>query len=563
MEVQSLGVQYHLQGTRVELDSRTSSSEQISSTFHPRPGRICPGSFTKECHTRNETSEVSRSAVQCPEEGFRQEKSDSRSIPSQLVHSMRQVSNAYRLAGADLTSPWGRHHLYRSYRRLLSRPDSETLPSVPRLSLRGQKLLLQGDAFRAQHCPKDLHKASRSRCSGTQESRDSSSSLSGRLAHLVRHLPKLPKSHSQSHPLSSISRLPDQLQEVPSSSKIEVPIARPAMGSYISYSVSSQTQEVRDCKEHQTFSQRQSKFQTASREDSGVPSVCLSDGSSSEGKIERYQSCLAFEGEPEAPGQESPPSSHSTGKTSSLDKSKQSVKVRWYAVRRQHALLCCSNCAGMRSADLMPGTIQAIKSASLATLKTWGGGFRRNVKAKKSYILAEDMCALLYPNAKMSAVVAADVAAPIIARIREETRVLPEDLEGLGDDVLEDVAVINLDVEPTVVDSTGPGREVSHSYTSKPQPQQQYVLVSQPPQQPTPFTTSLAYNPSFESQGVFQGYNRIQARETGIYLLSDAVRTQYSAQKIEVSGDSSPRAENSRNTASGLPRRLAYLGQQR
>ncbi|XP_068200581.1 uncharacterized protein [Palaemon carinicauda] len=320
-------IQYHLQGTGVELDSRTSSSEQISSTFHSGSGRICPGSFTKERRTRNETPEVSRSAVQCPEEGFKQEKSDSRPIPSQLVHSMRQVSNAYRLAGADLTSPWGRHHLYRSYRRLLSRPDSETLPSVPRLSLRGQKLLLQGDAFRAQHRPKDLHKVSRSRCSGTQESRDSSSSLSGRLAHLVRHLPKLPKSHSQSHPLSSISRLPDQLQEVPSSSKIEVPMARPAMGSYISYSLSSQTQEVRDCKEHQTLSQRQSKFQTTPREDSGVPSVCLSDGSSSEGKIERFQSCLAFEGEPEAPGQESPPSSHSTGKTSSLDKSKQSVKV--------------------------------------------------------------------------------------------------------------------------------------------------------------------------------------------------------------------------------------------
>ncbi|XP_068203015.1 uncharacterized protein [Palaemon carinicauda] len=103
----------------------------------------------------------------------------------------------------------------------------------------------------------------------------------------------------------------------------------------------------------------------------------------------------------------------------------------------------------------------AIKSASLATLKTWVGGFGRNVKAKQPYILAEEICSLFYPNAKMSAAVASDVAAPIIARIREETRAFPEDLVDLGKDVLGDVAAINLDVEPMVVNSTGQGRVVS------------------------------------------------------------------------------------------------------
>ncbi|XP_064093048.1 uncharacterized protein LOC135205818 [Macrobrachium nipponense] len=99
----------------------------------------------------------------------------------------------------------------------------------------------------------------------------------------------------------------------------------------------------------------------------------------------------------------------------------------------------------------------------MSTLKIWVGGFGRNVKAKKPYILAEEMCNLLYPNAKMSVAVANEVAAPIIARIREDTQVLPEDLEGLGETVLDDVAAINLDVEPMVLDATEQGREVSEA----------------------------------------------------------------------------------------------------
>ncbi|XP_068243699.1 uncharacterized protein [Palaemon carinicauda] len=120
----------------------------------------------------------------------------------------------------------------------------------------------------------------------------------------------------------------------------------------------------------------------------------------------------------------------------------------------------CDICYVLVSDLTSDSTTQAIKSSSL---KIWVGGFGRNVKAKKPYILAEDRCTLLYPNAKMSAAVAPEVAAPIITRIRKETQVLPEDLEGLGEAVLEDVAVINLDVEPMVVDSAGQGREVSEA----------------------------------------------------------------------------------------------------
>ncbi|XP_064106714.1 uncharacterized protein LOC135215694 [Macrobrachium nipponense] len=75
-------------------------------------------------------------------------------------------------------------------------------------------------------------------------------------------------------------------------------------------------------------------------------------------------------------------------------------------------------------------------------------------------MLSEELASLIYPNAKRSAAVAADLAGPIIARIREETQALPEDSKGFGEEVLGDVAVMNLDREPMVVDNQGKDEEV-------------------------------------------------------------------------------------------------------
>ncbi|XP_064114474.1 uncharacterized protein LOC135220844 [Macrobrachium nipponense] len=121
----------------------------------------------------------------------------------------------------------------------------------------------------------------------------------------------------------------------------------------------------------------------------------------------------------------------------------------------------CEICYGLVADITTDSTPQAVKNTSLSTLKIWVGGFGRNVKAKKPYILSEEICNLLYPNAKMSAAVPKEVAAPIIAKIREDTQSLPEDLEGLGEGVLEDVAAISLDIEPMVLDTNEQGREVS------------------------------------------------------------------------------------------------------
>ncbi|XP_064096292.1 DNA-binding protein SMUBP-2-like [Macrobrachium nipponense] len=131
-------------------------------------------------------------------------------------------------------------------------------------------------------------------------------------------------------------------------------------------------------------------------------------------------------------------------------------------------------------------TPHAVKDSALSTLKVWVGGFGRNVKSKQPYMLTEDMASLIYPNAKMSAAVAADLAAPIIAKIREETQALPEDLEGFGEEVLDEVAAINLDHEPMVVDNPGQGRELNEAGGMR--------------------AKVLSFSPSHSSSSSFQGF---------------------------------------------------------
>ncbi|XP_068239902.1 uncharacterized protein [Palaemon carinicauda] len=108
------------------------------------------------------------------------------------------------------------------------------------------------------------------------------------------------------------------------------------------------------------------------------------------------------------------------------------------------------------------------KTAARATLKVWVGGFARNVKSKQPYVLSEDYCAMIYPNAKSSAAVARAVAAPIIADIDatisgfidqdqdQDTSDAPGDLE-------DNVASLSSDVEPMLLDDPDAGRVVSEA----------------------------------------------------------------------------------------------------
>ncbi|XP_066955441.1 uncharacterized protein [Macrobrachium rosenbergii] len=78
----------------------------------------------------------------------------------------------------------------------------------------------------------------------------------------------------------------------------------------------------------------------------------------------------------------------------------------------------CEICYALYKLVTDVSSSRAIRASSLSTLKTWVGGFGRNVASGRPYVLSEEICNLLYPNAWISAAVPKDVAAPLIAWIR-------------------------------------------------------------------------------------------------------------------------------------------------
>ncbi|XP_068227406.1 uncharacterized protein [Palaemon carinicauda] len=116
---------------------------------------------------------------------------------------------------------------------------------------------------------------------------------------------------------------------------------------------------------------------------------------------------------------------------------------------------------------------QAAKTTARATLKVWVGGFARNVKAKKPYVLSEEYCNLIYPNAKSSAAVPKEVAAPIIADITATLGLALDQDTDLGDDpdpIEDNVASLNLDLEPMVLDEPVTGFDANCESTPRSHP---------------------------------------------------------------------------------------------
>ncbi|XP_066941958.1 uncharacterized protein [Macrobrachium rosenbergii] len=103
---------------------------------------------------------------------------------------------------------------------------------------------------------------------------------------------------------------------------------------------------------------------------------------------------------------------------------------------------------------------QASRNDALGSLRAWVAGYGRNVPSGKPYVLDENIRNLLYPGAQISAAVPPEVAAPVIEQIRVETQ--PPQDENLYVEVSEEVAAINLDLEPMNTEQDQEvGREVS------------------------------------------------------------------------------------------------------
>ncbi|XP_066982094.1 uncharacterized protein [Macrobrachium rosenbergii] len=122
----------------------------------------------------------------------------------------------------------------------------------------------------------------------------------------------------------------------------------------------------------------------------------------------------------------------------------------------------CEVCYTLYEQVLDESADRTSRDSALSTLKAWVSGFGRNVPSGKPYVLSEIICNLLYPGARISAAVPTDVAAPLIEQIQVETQ--PSQDDNLCGEVTEEVAAINLDLEPMHVEpDQGVGREVSEA----------------------------------------------------------------------------------------------------
>ncbi|XP_066978802.1 uncharacterized protein [Macrobrachium rosenbergii] len=104
--------------------------------------------------------------------------------------------------------------------------------------------------------------------------------------------------------------------------------------------------------------------------------------------------------------------------------------------------VCFALCATIQdeSAD------ESSKKSALESLRAWVAGFGRNVPSGKPYVLDAKLRDLLYPGARVAAAVPEDLATPIIQQIRDATQ--PPQVDILYSEVSEDVAALNLDLEP-------------------------------------------------------------------------------------------------------------------
>ncbi|XP_066951824.1 uncharacterized protein [Macrobrachium rosenbergii] len=126
----------------------------------------------------------------------------------------------------------------------------------------------------------------------------------------------------------------------------------------------------------------------------------------------------------------------------------------------------CDVCYALYEQAIDDSADRKSRDASLQALKVWVSGFGRNVGAGNPYILSKDICNVLFPGAWITASVTDDVAAPLIAGIRELTQPSPDD-SALSGGVSEDAADLDLGLEsPNIVPEHQAGKGVSEAGSS-------------------------------------------------------------------------------------------------
>ncbi|XP_066955105.1 uncharacterized protein [Macrobrachium rosenbergii] len=106
----------------------------------------------------------------------------------------------------------------------------------------------------------------------------------------------------------------------------------------------------------------------------------------------------------------------------------------------------CEVCFALSSTIQDESADENSKKSALESLRAWVAGFGRNVPSGKPYVLDARLRDLLYPGARVAAAVPEELATPIIQQILDATQ--PPQVDILYAEVSEDVAALNLDLEP-------------------------------------------------------------------------------------------------------------------
>ncbi|XP_064112283.1 uncharacterized protein LOC135219436 [Macrobrachium nipponense] len=245
---------------------------------------------------------------------------------------MRQISHANHDSSKNLTSPWSRHHLYRSYRCILSCAHSKELVSVPRIQIRKGSLLFPSHAIRPQYCSQDFHQVSGRSSPGTSEPGNSIGGISRRLDNLGPQQTAVFGINPQSHEISGVFGFSNKSSKVKTDSQLQVPVVGTSVGPSGTQIFSALGKVQADCESHKAVCKEQNSIKTGSRKEFWLLAVCSSDSTVTESQTKRLQQNLEKSSQYRLKRQTFKDSSDLTKKSKTLVYSQELSKVNTTSV---------------------------------------------------------------------------------------------------------------------------------------------------------------------------------------------------------------------------------------
>ena len=325
---ESVGIQYSLEGSGLVLGGdRPTPEQEVLSGINPDPGRLCDRTSGEESSEESEIDSLPGTIVHSPEERLSEGKGDSRSINTEQINRLSELSDADGIACKDIATPWGRHNYYRSYRRLLARSYSKAFYSLSGVQTRKSELCIQSNAIRSEHSSQNFHEISGVGGTNIEESGDSSRRLSRRLDSVGPLRGGMYPIRKEGDGYPSGSGLQDQCQEVQTDSGKSIPVAGSSLGSSVPHLISSEREEKTNSKADQTISSNSSCDEEGPRKSIRLSPVCISDRYNVESPTQGHEQGVEEESSQETERQEEANATDPEKKTKTLDDGKEPVQV--------------------------------------------------------------------------------------------------------------------------------------------------------------------------------------------------------------------------------------------